>query len=49
MTNSNMSSKEIALELGFENQDYFFTAFRRNAGMRPTEYRAITRGEKNKD
>ncbi|MBR1706065.1 MAG: AraC family transcriptional regulator [Bacteroidales bacterium] len=44
LTNSSVSIKEIALELGYENQDYFFTAFRRRTGMRPSEYRGLTRG-----
>jgi AraC-like DNA-binding protein len=45
LTNSSMSVKEIAIELGFENYEYFFTAFKRLAGMTPADYRAMTRGK----
>ena len=30
--------------MGFDNYEYFFTAFRRLAGMTPAEYRALTQG-----
>ena len=45
LTNTSRSIKEIAFELGYENKDYFFTAFRKISGMTPTEYRKMTRGE----
>ncbi|MBQ9195521.1 MAG: AraC family transcriptional regulator, partial [Bacteroidales bacterium] len=36
--------KQVAYEMGYENEDYFFTAFRRMAGMTPMEYRELTQG-----
>lgn len=45
LTNSIRPVKEIAFEMGYENQDYFFTAFRRLTGMTPQEYRAFTQGK----
>ena len=44
LTNTSRSIKEIAFELGYENKDYFFTAFKKVAGMTPTEYRKLTQG-----
>lgn len=44
LTNTNKPIKQIAFEAGFENKDYFFTAFRRHTGMTPKEYRTFTRG-----
>lgn len=44
LTNTMSPIKQIALEMGFENDDYFFTAFRRTTGMTPAEYRAMTQG-----
>lgn len=44
LTHTNKTIKEIALELGFENNDYFFTVFRRTAGVTPVNYRKITQG-----
>lgn len=44
LTHTNKTIKEIALELGFENNDYFFTDFRRTAGVTPVNYRKITQG-----
>ncbi len=38
------SIKEIAFQLGFDNQDYFSTAFRKKTGMTPIQYRKFTRG-----
>ena len=46
LTNSSRPVKEIAYEMGYENEDYFFTAFRRITGMTPQEYRASTQGRK---
>ena len=46
LTNSNRPVKEIAFEMGYENDDYFFTAFRRLTGMTPQEYRVFTQGSK---
>lgn len=44
LTNSTRPVKEIAFEMGYENEDYFFTAFRKHTGMTPKEYRTFTRG-----
>ena len=32
--------------MGYENEDYFFTAFRRLTGMTPVEYRKFTQGKR---
>ena len=45
LTNTSKSIKEIAFELGYENKDYLFTAFRKVSGMTPAGYRKMTRGE----
>lgn len=45
LTNSRLPIKQVAIEFGYENYDYFFTAFRRRCGMTPQEYRLQTRGE----
>jgi AraC-like DNA-binding protein len=47
LTNSSLSVKKVAFEMGYDNEDYFFTAFRRITGMTPAEYRAFTQGKKN--
>ena len=39
LQSTEMSVKEIALSLGYEDYDYFTTAFKRHTGMRPSEYR----------
>lgn len=44
LTNTELPVKEIAFRTGFDNHEYFFTAFRRNSGMTPTQYRRITQG-----
>lgn len=44
LTNTSRPIRELAFEMGFENEDYFFTSFRRLTGMTPREYRAFTRG-----
>ena len=46
LTNSTLPVKQIAYENGFENYDYFFTAFRRIIGMTPVAYRELTQGRK---
>ena len=46
LTNSTLPVKQIAYDMGFENYDYFFTAFRRITGMTPTAYRDMTQGRK---
>ena len=45
LTNSSLSIKEIAYAMGYDNYEYFFTAFKRQAGMTPAEYRAVTQGK----
>jgi YesN/AraC family two-component response regulator len=44
LTNTSLSIKEIAFNLGYNNHDYFFTAFKRMTGQTPAEYRTITQG-----
>ena len=44
LTNTSIPIKQVAYEMGYENEDYFFTAFRRVAGMTPMEYRELTQG-----
>ncbi len=46
LTNSSKPVKQIAYEMGYENEDYFFTVFRRVTGMTPVRYRALTQGGK---
>ena len=46
LTNTSLPVKQIAYEMGYDNEDYFFTAFRRVTGMTPVEYRALTQGKK---
>ena len=45
LTNTNKAIKEIAYETGFENQEYFFSAFKNNCNMTPTSYREYTQGK----
>ena len=42
LTNTSMSIKEVAYHVGYNNHDYFFTAFRHMTGRTPAEYRSIT-------
>ncbi len=44
LTNTTKSIKEIAYEVGYENHDYFFTAFRHTTGLTPAKYRSMTLG-----
>lgn len=46
LTNTSLPVKEVAFEMGFDNYDYFFTAFRRITGMTPSAYRDMTQGRK---
>ncbi len=46
LTNSMQPIKQIAYDMGFDNYDYFFTAFRRMTGMTPGAYRDMTQGKK---
>jgi len=45
LTNSSLSVKEIAFKMGFENPEYFFTAFKKKTGMTPVQYRNFTQGK----
>jgi AraC-like DNA-binding protein len=44
LTNTDMSSKEISFELGFDNPDYFCTIFKKKTGSSPLRYREFTQG-----
>lgn len=44
LTNSMQPVKQIAYDMGFDNYDYFCTAFRRVTGMTPVSYRNMTQG-----
>lgn len=44
LTNTSIPIKEIAYLMGFENQEYFFTAFRKKNNITPAEYRHVTQG-----
>lgn len=44
LTNTLLSIKEIAFSVGFDNADYFCTAFKKKTGMQPLNYRNFTRG-----
>lgn len=43
LAHSNQSIIDIALQLGFESSQYFATAFRKETGQSPTEYRTNRR------
>ncbi|MDR3059352.1 MAG: AraC family transcriptional regulator [Prevotella sp.] len=45
LTNTDLSSQEIAYEVGFENPDYFCTLFKKKVGLTPIKYREITQGK----
>jgi AraC-like DNA-binding protein len=45
LTNTNLPVNQIAFDAGYENEDYFFTAFRQHTGMTPLEYRSFTQGK----
>lgn len=45
LTNTNLPVNQIAFDAGYENEDYFFTAFRQYTGMTPLEYRSFTQGK----
>ena len=46
LTNSAMSIKEVAYHVGYNNHDYFFTAFRHVTGQTPAQYRRMTQRTK---
>jgi AraC-like DNA-binding protein len=45
LTNTDLSCRQIAYRMGFDNPDYFSTLFKRSAGISPGEYREFTRGK----
>lgn len=45
LTNTNLTSREIAYEMGFESPDYFSTIFKKKANMTPIQYREFTQGK----
>jgi AraC-like DNA-binding protein len=44
LTNTDLSSREIAYRLGFENPDYFCLLFRKRTGITPIRFRKFTQG-----
>ena len=44
LTNTNLSSKEIAFMISFENPEYFSVVFKKRTGMTPMQYRNFTQG-----
>ena len=44
LTNTSMSIKEVAYHVGYNNHDYFFTAFRHMTSHTPAGYRNMTQG-----
>ncbi len=42
---SSLSVKQVAAELGFDDEAYFGRFFKKQTGMRPTEFRTMARGE----
>lgn len=44
LTNTDMTSQEVAYDTGFESPDYFCTIFKKKAGMSPIKYREFTQG-----
>lgn len=45
LTNTNMTSQEIAYEVGFDTPYYFCIAFKKKTGMTPIKYRNFTQGQ----
>ena len=45
LANTNLSVKEIASSLGYEDQHYFSYMFKKRCGKSPTQYRKIIRSE----
>lgn len=44
LTNTGKPVKQIAFEAGYENEEYFYTAFKRIVRMTPKDYRMLTQG-----
>lgn len=45
LTNTSLSSQEIAYEAGLSNSDYFCTVFKKKTGFSPIKYRELTQGK----
>ena len=45
LTNTSFSIKEIAYKSGFDNPEYYCTAFKKRSGMTPLKYRNFTQGK----
>jgi AraC-like DNA-binding protein len=45
LTNTNLNTKEIAFQCGFESLQYFFTAFKNKTGYTPIKYKNFTQGK----
>lgn len=45
LTNTDLLVKTISEMQGFDNYEYFLTAFKANTGITPSEYRELTKGE----
>lgn len=43
LSTTDMTIKDISVQEGFDNYEYFLTAFKANAGMSPSQYRSNTR------
>mgnify|MGYP003448302569 CR=1 FL=1 len=39
LENTNMTVGEVAYKIGIENENYFYTLFKKNVGMTPKQYR----------
>jgi AraC-like DNA-binding protein len=44
LSNTNMTSQEIAYEIGFNNPNYFCMLFKKKTGKNPFKYREYTQG-----
>ncbi len=45
LTNTDLSVKEIAYDVSFDNPDHFCVCFKKNTGMTPGNYRNFTQGK----
>lgn len=46
LSNSSMSMKEICMEVGYSDANYFSRAFKKNVGLSPTEYKEEIYGDR---
>ena len=44
LVTSDLPIRDVALQMGFDNYEYFFTVFKRLTGLTPADYRALIRG-----